>query len=312
MTSLPKISFVIPVYMNEKEITFTFNAIKNLFETIQTKFDFEILFVNDGSRDQSLQEIKSLKQNYNNRVKYISFSRNFGQVPAIIAGIRHCKGDCAVVISADLQDPIDLVLSMIENWFRGNEIVVGFRTDREDGFLSKITSRFFYRLMKVGNPLMPEGGFDCVLLGKKAIGEFNKIDERNRFFQSDILWLGFGIKFIPYKRLKRKIGKSRWTIGKKIKYFLDGTLNTSYFIIRIFSFLGLITALSGFLYSLLIVYNRFMHKTPFTGWSPIMIVILLIGGLIMLMLGIIGEYLWRIYDEVRNRELYVIDESALG
>jgi dolichol-phosphate mannosyltransferase len=156
---------------------------------------------------------------------------------------------------------------------------------------------------------MPKGGFDFLLLDRKAVDQYNALDERNRFFQGDILWLGFKVSFIPYNRLKRTIGKSQWSLSKKMKYFIDGFLNTSYIPIRLMASFGLVTAIIGFLYALLIAYNRFFRDVPFSGWAPIMILILIIGGIIMLMLGIIGEYLWRTYDETRKRPVYIIDQK---
>jgi dolichol-phosphate mannosyltransferase len=303
-----KISFVIPVYHNMGSIELSYNDISGLFLTTLAGIQFEVVFVNDGSTDGSLNEIKSLSQKYNN-VKYLSFSRNFGQVPAIIAGAKVCTGNIAVIMSADRQDPVSLVADMIREWKAGNKIVIGTREDREDRFFDKLTSNIFYSLINLGNRKIPRGGFDFVLLDRSALDEFNKIDERNRFFQGDILWLGFPVKFLPYKRLERKIGKSQWSFSKKMKYFIDGWINTSYFPIRIFSLLGFITSCSGFIYAIIIFFNRLFNNIPFKGWAPIMILILLIGGVIMLMLGIIGEYIWRIYDEVRNREVYIIQET---
>jgi glycosyltransferase involved in cell wall biosynthesis len=239
-------------------------------------------------------------------VKVISFSRNFGQVAAIIAGLKEVSGDAVVIMSADLQEPIELIGAMIAKWTAGNEIVIGHRVDREDGFIANTASTIFYKLMRQVNPKMPKGGFDFMLVDKIALNVLNQIDERNRFFQGDILWLGFNTAFIPYTRLKRTIGKSQWTLAKKLKYFIDGLLNTSYVPIRLMSLLGICFSFFGFLYAIIIAYNRFIHNTPFTGWAPIMILILIIGGLIMLMLGIIGEYVWRTYDETRKRPLYII------
>jgi dolichol-phosphate mannosyltransferase len=245
------------------------------------------------------------------KVKILSFSRNFGQVAAIIAGLKITTGDSTVIMSADLQEPIELITEMITEWQKGNDIVICKREEREDGFVTSIFSKFFYTLMNLGNSKIPKGGFDFMLLDQKANAELNKIDERNRFFQGDVLWLGFGVKFIKYNRLKRTIGKSQWTLSKKIKYFIDGLINTSYLPIRFMSFFGLITALSGFIYSIIIIYNRFINNTPFKGWAPIMVLILIIGGLIMLMLGLIGEYIWRIYDETRKRPIYIIKDKFL-
>jgi dolichol-phosphate mannosyltransferase len=304
------ISFIIPVFRNEGSIGITYTKITELFSEKLPNFACEFVIVNDGSDDGSWNEIAKLAAG-DNRIKALSFSRNFGQVPAMIAGARHAGGDAAVIMSADLQDPVALIEEMINEWFnKKSEIVICYRTDREDSLPAKLTSALFYRFMKIANPKMPKGGFDFVLLDRKPLDVFSAIDERNRFFQGDILWMGFNIKFIPYKRLKRTIGKSQWSFSKKLKYFIDGSLNTSYIPIRFMSMMGISIALLGFIYAIIVAYTRFIDKVPFKGYAPIVILLLIIGGLIMIMLGIIGEYLWRVYDETRKRPLYVIREKA--
>jgi dolichol-phosphate mannosyltransferase len=303
-----KISFVIPVFRNEGSIVLTYEKLKGLINELH--FQYEFVFVNDGSDDLSIEELLLLF-NKDPNVKVLSFSRNFGQVAAVIAGLKEVTGDAVVNMSADLQEPIGLIGEMIAKWKAGNEIVIGHRIDREDNFIANKASFVFYKLMKFVNPKMPEGGFDFMLIDKKALVVLNQIDERNRFFQGDILWLGFNTAFIPYTRLKRTIGKSQWTLSKKLKYFVDGLLNTSYIPIRLMSLLGICFSFFGFLYAIIIAYNRFIHNTPFTGWAPIMILILIIGGLIMLMLGIIGEYVWRTYDETRKRPIYIIKDKFI-
>lgn len=306
--SKPLISFVIPVFRNEGSIKITWSKIVDLFKVKLIQLEVEFVLVNDGSDDGSWKEICSIAAN-DSRVKALSFSRNFGQVPAMIAGARHASGDAAVIMSADLQDPVELIDDMINAWHEGkSDIVICYRTDREDSVPAKITSAIFYRFMKIANPKMPEGGFDFVLLDRKPLDVFASIDERNRFFQGDILWMGFNIKFLPYKRLKRKIGKSQWSFSKKLKYFIDGSLNTSYIPIRFMSMFGITTALIGFIYALFVVYARLINKVPFKGYAPIVILLLIIGGLIMIMLGIIGEYVWRVYDEARKRPVYIVKE----
>jgi glycosyltransferase involved in cell wall biosynthesis len=303
-----KLSFVIPVFRNAGSIIQTYEKLTALLIPLQIEPEF--IFVNDGSDDNSIEELLALHDR-DSGVKVISFSRNFGQVAAIIAGLKEVSGDAVVIMSADLQEPIELIDEMITKWEAGNEIVIGHRMDREDGFIANKASSIFYKLMKYVNPKMPKGGFDFMLIDKKALQVLNQIDERNRFFQGDILWLGFNTAFIPYTRLKRTIGKSQWTLAKKLKYFIDGLLNTSYVPIRLMSLLGICFSFFGFIYALIIAYSRFVHKTPFTGWAPIMILILIIGGLIMLMLGIIGEYVWRTYDETRKRPLYIIKDKFI-
>ncbi|UPT70064.1 MAG: glycosyltransferase family 2 protein [Flavobacterium sp. JAD_PAG50586_2] len=301
-----KLSFVIPVFRNEGSITPTYQKLYDLVQSMQ--LEYELIFVNDGSDDNSIGELVALHEKDAN-VKVLSFSRNFGQVPAMIAGWKEVTGDAVVTMSADLQEPIELIAEMIAKWKSGNEIVICHRNDREDSFIANNASLVFYKLMKYVNPQMPKGGFDFLLIDRKALEVLNQIDERNRFFQGDILWLGFNVAFIPYNRLKRTIGKSQWTLSKKLKYFLDGLLNTSYMPIRIMSLMGIVFSLLGFIYAIVIAYNRLMHNTPFDGWAPIMILILIIGGLIMLMLGIIGEYVWRTYDETRKRPIYIIKDK---
>jgi len=303
------ISFIIPVFRNEGSIKLTCEKIRSLFTNEIKGEHYEIILINDGSDDGSWKEIKDLAA-HDLRIKALSFSRNFGQVPAMIAGARRAKGDAAVFMSADLQDPVELIGEMILEWQdKKSEIVLCYRTDREDSIPAKLTSAIFYRFMKIANPKMPEGGFDFVLLDKKPLDVFCEIDERNRFFQGDILWMGFNIKFIPYKRLKRTIGKSQWSFSKKLKYFIDGSLNTSYIPIRFMSMMGFATAVLGFIYALVVAYARFINKVPFKGYAPIVILLLIIGGLIMIMLGIIGEYLWRVYDETRGRPTYITKET---
>jgi dolichol-phosphate mannosyltransferase len=301
-----KLSFLIPVFRNEGSIIPTYQRLKELI--LHLHHDYEFVFVNDGSDDNSQEELLSLYEK-DSRVKVLSFSRNFGQVAAIIAGLKETTGDAVISMSADLQEPIALIESMIVKWQLGNEIVICHRIDREDSFIANNASKLFYKMMQYVNPKMPKGGFDFLLIDKKAVEVLNQIDERNRFFQGDILWLGYNVAFIPYSRLKRTIGKSQWTLSKKLKYFIDGLLNTSYIPIRLISLLGIIFSLFGFMYAIDIAYNRFINNTPFNGWAPIMILILIIGGLIMLMLGVIGEYVWRTYDETRKRPLYIIKDK---
>lgn len=301
------ISFIIPVYRNEETLHHCYDSIKELMEEKHPELDVEFLFIDDGSDDGSWKVIESLRA-MDSRVRAISFSRNFGQVPAIIAGARNCKGAAAIIMSADLQDPVSMISEMIHSWQNAAQIVVAYRKEREDSYLVNLVSSIFYRFIKLSVPLMPRGGFDFVLLDRAAINVFSELNERNRFFQGDILWMGFNIKFLPYKRLKRKLGRSQWTFRKKLKYFIDGSLNTSYLPIRFMSLLGILTAFLGFVYALVVVYARLINQVPFKGYAPIVILLLVIGGVIMIMLGVIGEYLWRIHDESRKRPEYIIQK----
>ena len=202
-------------------------------------------------------------------------------------------------------------MQMVEKWQGGSETVICYRTDRSDTFFATLFSRLAYGVLRVSIPQIPRGGFDFVLMDRKVMDVFNETDVRHRFFQGDLLWAGFRTSFIPYVRLKRTIGKSQYNFGKKLKNFLDAVLDASYLPIRFISLVGLITSALGVLYSVSIVFSWLRGETPFTGWAPIMIAILLVGGLIMVMLGVIGEYIWRINEEVRKRPNYIVRDKFL-
>lgn len=301
------ISVCFAVYQNEGALTILYNDIVWQLESNFPNHNFEFIFVNDGSKDNSLNELITLKtETGDQRIKIISFSKNFGQVAAIIAGWNYAKGDAIINMAADMQDPPVQCVKMIKEWEIGNEIVVSYRKTHKTSKFNKITSRIFYRVVL---PNIPPGGFDFVLLDRKPMNIINNFKERNRFYQYDILSVGFQVKFIPYEKLQRLIGKSQWNFMKRFRYFMVAFISVSYFPLRIMTILGFSFSFSGFVYTLVILYTYFHNKTPFNGWAPIMILLLIIGGLIMLMLGILGEYIWRIYDEIKQRPIYIVDKE---
>ena len=304
-----KISVVVPVYCNEETLRET---CQRIIEVRNQKFHFlklEIIFVDDGSSDGSWQELTNLREEYPNQVSLIKLSRNFGQVSAILAGYATAKGDAIITISADLQDPVSIMAQMVDHWAKGQEIVIANREARNDDIYSTLGSNIAYSLARKANPRIPEGGFDYLLMSKRAIEVLKSFKGRHRFFQGDVLWIGLPTTFIPYTRERRQHGKSRWTFRKKFKYSIDLILDSSYFPIRMMSAFGFFTASCGLLYTIIIVISWFQGDTPFKGWAPLMIIILIIGGLIMMMLGVIGEYLWRIYDDIKSRPLYIIEKE---
>jgi dolichol-phosphate mannosyltransferase len=222
---------------------------------------------------------------------------------AILAGLKTATGDLVLHLSADLQDPVELIPRLVEQFEAGNEVVVAFRENREDRLSSRLTSRLFYRIIQFSFPQIPSGGFDYVLMARKVVDSFNSVEARNRFFQGDVLWLGYKTSFVPYTRAKRRYGRSQYTFAKRLKNSLDAILDSSYLPIRFISVVGVCTALLGFLYALDIVYARLRHNVPFTGWAPLMVLVLVIGGL-MLMLGIIGECLAHLRRSEGQAELH--------
>ncbi len=300
------ISVCFAVYNNEGSLSILYEQVVTQVLNKFPQYMFELIFVNDGSSDNSLAEILEIKKITGDvRIKIISFSRNFGQMPAILAGWHNAKGDAVINLAADLQDPPGQCVAMIREWERGSDVVISYRKSHKASFLNKVTSRMFYKLLL---PSVPPGGFDFALLSRNAMDAVNSIKERNSFYQYDILWVGFNAKFIPYDKVVRPIGRSQYSLSKRLGSFMTGFINVSYFPLRFMSFLGLSFTLVGCLYSLSIVYAYYFKATPFQGWAPIMILLLIIGGLIMLMLGVLGEYVWRVFDEVKKRPSYIVQK----
>lgn len=304
---MKRISIVIPVYQNELNIAPTFQALTSELAKAN-HVDFEIVFVNDGSTDYSWEELLKVYNADPERVTLINLLRNFGQVPALLAGFANASGDCVVAMSADSQDPPGVVLQMVEEWERGHKLVVATRESRQDSFLNKITSKLFYRLMrKFALPNMPLGGYDFFLIDRNIVELLLKMDERNRFLQGQILWLGHRPKLIHYERRKRELGKSQWSLARKIKYFIDGFVAYSFFPIRLVSFAGITVFFVGIILSVIIAVQTILFGTRAVGWSSLMVALLTLNGLQMMMIGIMGEYLWRNFDETRKRPLYLIE-----
>jgi polyisoprenyl-phosphate glycosyltransferase len=304
------VSVVIPVYFNEENIPVTWQALRAALERLPAGHDWEVIFVDDGSGDRSYDALLRVHESAPGRVRVVKLTRNFGQVAAMLAGLQTAAGACCVAMSADLQDPPELILDMVARWNRGErKIVLATRTLREDGVLARLTSRGFYRLMsRYAIPNMPEGGFDYFLVDRCVVDLMNRWEEKNTFIQGQILWTGFSPDVIGYTRRKREIGRSRWTLARKIKYFLDGFVTYTVAPIRLITMIGLIVSLLSFAYAALIFFLKVFYQIPITGWAPLMITILLLGGVQLVMLGIIGEYLWRGYHETRKQPNFVIEK----
>lgn len=303
------ISYVVPVYNNSGSLRPTCEGIKALFQTALSDHRYEIVFVNDGSKDGSWDEILQLASEDGN-IRPFQFTRNFGQVPAIIAGYHKSRGDAVINISADLQDPIELTVEMVRNWESGFDVVIGHRNERDDSFASNLFSRIAYGILRMSNPNIPQGGFDFVLMSRRATDTFLTYQGRNRYFQGDILWAGYRTAFLPYARRKRTIGKSQYNFGRKLKLFLDYVVDGSYLPIRLMSLSGVVVSALGVVYAAVVTAAWALRATPFPGWAPLMIAGLLIGGMIMLMLGVIGEYLWRILDEIKRKPMFILEEHT--
>jgi len=301
-------SIVVPVYYNELNIPDTVPQLLALSETLP-EYRLELVFVDDGSGDRSLELLLDFQKQYPETIKVVKLTRNFGSMAAIQAGFLVATGTCVGVIAADLQDPPELFLEMIKHWEDGNKAIFAVRQDREEPALQKFFSNSYYSLIrKFAIRDYPVGGFDFLLVDRQVVDEVNRIREKNTNFMTLIYWLGFKPILIPYTRKNRKKGKSRWTLRKKVKLFSDTFIGFSYFPIQLFSVVGVLVAIVSFLYGLFILIYKLAYGIEVAGWVPIMLILTFTAGLQMTMLGILGEYLWRTLDESRGRPTYVIDE----
>lgn len=277
------VSIVVPVYRNASTIITLYSQVVDVFNRLQG-IGLELCFVDDGSDDASLELIQQLAVK-DSRVCYLSFDRNYGQVAAIIAGLRHCRGNSAVVMSADLQDPPEMILEMIRSWEEGSVITICYRKSRNDRFIDKLFSAAFYGIMKLIYPLIPKGGFDFFLLDRSALLAFNNIDNRGRFIQGDVVKLEMPIVFLPYERLARKAGKSQWTFKRKLHYAFDAIAYSRRALLLI-SLTGSAFFICCFLF--------FIEKREFS----VVFLLLLFLGIILSTLGLVGL----VYRALSNRD----------
>lgn len=301
-----RFSVIIPVYYNAESLEELHARLARVAEA-HPSLELEIIFVNDGSGDDSLEVIKGLAA-IDERVVGLSLSRNFGSFNACLAGLTRSTGQCAAILSADLQDPPELLDELLEKWRQGAKVVMAVRDRREEGFFKILFARIYYWLFRlVITKDMPKGGFDFVLVDRLVIDTICSMQEKNTTLMGLILWTGFTREEVSYTRLERKYGKSRWTVGKKIDYFIDSFLAFSKKPLRFFSLFGMIAcgiALLGIIY---VILANFLGLMDVAGWPSLMVVILFMFGLTLTGLGIMGEYVWRALEESRNRPPFIIE-----
>lgn len=303
------ISIVVPVYHNAASLADLLVELQNVAEK-NPDDDFEFIFVDDGSGDNSFDILDTLSHT-EPRMRIIKLSRNFGSNPAIMAGLSQAKGDAVAAIAADLQDPPALIHDMISLWRAGKKVIIAARQDREDPFPTSLLADTFYKLFRrYAIKTMPERGFDFFLLDQQVCRLINDIQENNAYLMGLILWLGFDPYVLQYSRQAReeKYGQSMWTLTKKLKYFVDSFVAFSYFPIRLASGLGLLFSLLGLLYAGWVIVARLFLGIEAEGWASLMVVVLIAAGVQMLILGIIGEYMWRNLDETRRRPRFIIEK----
>lgn len=303
---MSKLSIVIPVYYNADTLELLYQDMKD--KILEKLDEYEIVFVDDGSGDDSWEVMNSLRCRYPH-IRLVRLSRNFGEHAALLAGLSVCTGDCAVTKQADLQEDSAIILEMYESWKRGNKVVLAVRKERRENPVKVFFANMYYALIRrIVNKNMPIGGCDCYLIDRKVIQVLELLDEKNSSLTLQVLWAGFRTDMIYFVRQDRQVGKSRWTLSKKMKLVMDSVMSFSYFPLRFMSGLGIVFNMLALLLLIAVLIEKFTRNTPIAGWSSLMCVVLCASGVIMLMLGILGEYIWRTLDAARTRPPYIIDE----
>lgn len=303
-----KVSIVIPVYYNEDNLRPLYSDLREKFIN-KIDYDYEIVMVNDGSKDKSYEVMEELAAQ-DDHIRIISLSRNFGSHAAILCGISQCTGDCAVIKAADLQEPTELILKMVEAWKRGNNVVLAVRDGRDESRGQTFFANFYYKLVqKTALPEMPDQGFDVYLIDRKVITVLENLDERNSALTGQILWSGFRTERVYYRRLAREIGTSRWTLKKKIRLVMDTLFSFTALPITIVLDVGVISMVAALVWAIVVLISKFAGHISVSGWTTLFIFNLFSFGVIMMTLGILGEYLWRTFDASRNRPPYIIEDE---
>ncbi|AKG37317.1 glycosyltransferase family 2 protein [Paenibacillus durus] len=311
MSSNVRYSVIIPMYNEEEVIQETYQRIKKVMGT--TGEPYELIFVNDGSVDSCAQMIEEYSC-WDESVKLIDLSRNFGHQVAITAGMDYALGDAIIIIDADLQDPPELILQMIEEWKSGYEVVYAKRVKRNgESLFKKWTASLFYRVLAYSTDInIPVDTGDFRLIDRKVCNEIKRLPEKNRFVRGLVSWVGFRQKAIEYVRDERLAGETKYPLKRMVKLSLDGITSFSYKPLKLAGYLGALLSASGFLYLLYVLYLAIFTDSAVKGWASVIGITLTFNGFVLLMLGIMGEYIGRIYDESKGRPLYIVQEVYQG
>jgi len=303
------VSIIVPAYNESKNLPLLYAEIKNVLS--KSEYQWELIVIDDHSSDETFDVTKQIGAK-DARVRGMRFSRNYGSHVAIFCGLEHAQGDCAVILAADLQDPPGVIPELCRQWENGDHIVWAVRASREGEKRSTIGfSRIYYFLMRriIGIRDLPAEGADFFLIDRLAIDSILQFTERNISIFALISWTGYKQSFISYDKKERAYGKSGWNFKNKIKLAIDSVISFSYLPIRLLSYLGVIISIIGFIYAGIVFVNAVKGLTP-QGWSSTMVVILALGGVQMIFMGVLGEYMWRTLDESRNRPRYIIETQT--
>ena len=302
-----KISLIVPVFNEEEAVPIFYNAVRSY--AAFNIFDIEIIFINDGSSDTTESIISEISAK-DPLVKNISFTRNFGKEPALFAGLEASTGDVIVPIDVDLQDPIEVIPLMIDKWKEGNEVVLAKRIDRSsDTHIKRKTAEWFYKLHnKISNPKIEENVGDFRLISRNIVENIKQLQEKNLFMKGILSWVGGRIAVVEYTRADRIAGKTKFNGWKLWNLALEGITSFSTFPLRMWTYIGLTVASLSFLYGTWMIVDTLFWGNPVKGYSSIMVSILFLGGIQLIGIGVLGEYIGRIYIEAKNRPRYIIKD----
>jgi glycosyltransferase involved in cell wall biosynthesis len=308
MKPLTRYSIVVPMYNEEEVIEVTYTRLKEVMD--RTGEGYELVFVNDGSRDGTYEIVQGICSRDPN-VRLIHFSRNFGHQIAISAGMDYAQGQAVVVIDADLQDPPEVILDMIRMWKEGFDVVYGKRLKRKgETLFKKGTAHLFYRLLRsMTNVEIPVDTGDFRLLDRKVCDVFRGLKEKNRFVRGLVSWVGFRQTAVEYVREERFAGETKYPLKKMVQFALDAIISFSYKPLKMATYIGFFLSAVSFLYLLVVLYQKLFTDSTVAGWSSLLATTLFFNGIIVLLLGVIGEYIGRIYDESKGRPLYIVQET---
>lgn len=304
---MPSVDIIVPVF-NEQEVLSLFRErISDVMQSCDVQW--RVIFVDDGSSDDSLKNMKAMHAT-DNKFGYLSLSRNFGKEYALTAGLDHASADAAVVIDVDLQDPPELIPDMIAQWHAGYDVVYATRKARHgESAAKKLTASWFYRIINSMSKIdIPKDTGDYRLMSRRAYQAVNKLRERNRFMKGLFAWVGFKQKQLYFEREPRAAGETKWNYSKLWRFALDGITSFSYMPLRFATWIGMFVAISSFIYGAVIIAKTLILGNDVPGYPSLMVVILFLGGIQLTALGIIGEYLGRMFNESKQRPLYLVDE----
>jgi dolichol-phosphate mannosyltransferase len=306
---LPLLSVVVPSFHNADTLEELFDRIRGTLERHADELSYEVVFVEDGSADETWKVLLSLRERFPSRVTLVRLVRNFGQVAALLAGYRTAAGDCCVSMSADLQDPPEVIWQMFLAWRAGHRLVAAARAARNDGFVNDaVSAASWWMLRRFAVRGIPEGGFDYFLMDRELLQHYVTDPEQHIFMQGRLLYFVREPHLIPYDRAKRPRGRSRTSFWRRLKYFIDAFTAYSFFPLRLMSALGLLISLLALIAALAIVVVTLVFGTKVEGWASLVVAMLFLSGIQLLSLGVIGEYLWRAVQGVQKRPHYLVEE----